>query len=518
MDERAIFHTEYGVGISSLHPQTLGIQYLLKQSSQSSSVCLSDDKSLVFVSFKDKAIINTYKLQENENLNKINSANKTGEIPVLQRLPTPEPLTNLILIKNNYLIGSAVKPTRTLIYIYDLSSGSLINTIPMGKVHYNPINRIKFLSSKNMLITMADDGRFVLWSLLDLLKNNDEDTKPVYVFNEHQGVGVKDVVFDKSESILLSTGDDGTVCCYNFISNYTPTKEEQKPKYSVEHLVLVSKFTFPQAVVQLDIDHAGRFAICVLRNAEIWELPLIYSMGQGKIANLHSLPMQGNSNKNKASLYNCSLEKDLDLSNDTLINLLRRGIISCRLIAKGANTIKISLDSTGIIMGRKKVGQSCLFVDISTSQVIKDIGTPLGLNVRSDTSEGIFIDEVYTITLNEQLQNNKTFISDMILPNMSKVVENNYKINILNDPASTNNQSVVGNDFEKYIQDHVKNGSIFNAHDTFDGEDLVVEKSEFITKDHRSDELLDQKNREIEDLKLQVARLSKAYSELSEMV
>jgi len=98
------------------------------------------------------------------------------------------------------------------------------------------------------------------------------------------------------------------------------------------------------------------------------------------------------------------------------------------------------------------------------------------------------------------------------------VVENNYKINILNDPASTNNQSVVGNDFEKYIQDHVKNGSIFNAHDTFDGEDLVVEKSEFITKDHRSDELLDQKNREIEDLKLQVARLSKAYSELSEMV
>jgi len=57
MDERAIFHTEYGVGISSLHPQTLGIQYLLKQSSQSSTVCLSDDKSLVFVSFKDKAII-----------------------------------------------------------------------------------------------------------------------------------------------------------------------------------------------------------------------------------------------------------------------------------------------------------------------------------------------------------------------------------------------------------------------------------------------------------------------------
>lgn len=517
MDERAIFHTEYGVGISSLHPQTLGVQYLLKQSSQCSSVCLSEDKSLIFVSFKDKAIINTYKIQENESLNKGSSANKTGEIPVLQRLPTPEPLTNLVLVKNNYLIGSAVKPTRTLIYVYDLSSGSLINTVPMGKVHYNPINKIKFMESKNMVITMADDGRFVLWSFLDLLNSSEDDIKPVSVFNDHQGVGVKDVVFDKSESVLLSTGDDGTVCCYNFVSNYTPTKEEQKPKHTVDHLVLVSKFTFPQAVLQFDIDHAGRFAICVLKNAEIWELPLIYSMGQGKISNLHSLPMQGNSNKNKVSLYNCTLEKDLDLSNDTLMNLLRRGIISCRLIAKGANTLKISMDSTGIVMGRKKVGQSCLFVDISTSQVIKDIGTPLGLNVRSDTSQGIFIDEVYTLKLN-QLSSSKAFISDMTLPNLSKVVENNHKVNLLNDPISTNKVSVVGNDFEKYIREHVRTGCVFNTNERFDDEANVAEQTEFVTKDYRSDELIEQKNKEIEELKQQVERLSKAYNELSEMV
>ena len=168
-------------------------------------------------------------------------------------------------------------------------------------------------------------------------------------------------------------------------------------------------------------------------------------------------------------------------------------------------------------MGRKKVGQSCLFVDISSSQVIKDIGTPLGLNVRSETSEGIFIDEVYTIALIEQLETQKTFIADMILPSLSKVVENSHKINVLNGSAS-NSQSVIGNDFDQYIKDHVKHGSIFRTNETFDGEDKVTEKSEFVTKDHRSDELLEQKNNEIEELKQQVARLSKAYSELSEMV
>lgn len=551
MDERVIFHTEFGVGISSLHPQTLGIQYLLKQSSNSSSNCQSNDRNLIFVSFKDKAIINSYKLppQSSSSISASASsttttiANKTGEIPVLQRLTTMEPLSNLILIKETFLIGTAVKPGKTLMYIYDITSGSLINTVAMGKVHYMAIEKIKYMDTRGYVVTVSNDGRFALWDLVSLINNLEgEDAKPAYVFNEHQGVGVKDVSWDGSETVLLSCGEDGNVCCYNFVSNVIDDLNKQKSlelhnnnknnsnsntlfKSAVDRVVLVSKFTFPQAVLQLELDSAARFAIAVLKNGELWEMPLIYQLGKGKIANLHSLTMQGNSNNTQVALYNCSLEQDLDLSNDSLFNLLRRGIVSCRVVAKGCKSIKLSMDSTSIIMGRKKLGQSCLVVDLNTSQVIKDVGTPLGLNVRAENSEGIIVDDVWTVNLKKN-DSDKEFIT---LPNLNKVCEDTHVINVLNSGESLNEENILINDFDKYIETNVRSVAHIFQSITFDensdnnsnSKESTSTTSEIFTARTNNSSNIDEinkKDKEISDLQQQVERLSKAYNDLKEMV
>ncbi|XBW35198.1 hypothetical protein QEN19_000761 [Hanseniaspora menglaensis] len=535
MDERVIFHTEYGVGISSLHPQTLGVQYLLKQSSNSLSNCQSRDRELIFVSFKDKAIINTYKLQAASlalSTPTSVAANKTGEIPVLQRLTTLEALSNIILVKDTYLIGTAQKPGRTLMYIYDISSGSLVKTISMGHVHYMAIDKIKYMDERGYIVSVSNDGRFALWDIASLVGSEEEsETQPAYIFNEHQGVGVKDVSWDNSESVILSCGDDGNVCCYNFVSTVIDddlkTENEQGKKKTsliegtVDRVVLVSKFTLPQAVLQIELDSAARFAVCVLKNGELWEMPLIYQLGKGKIANLHSLTMQGNSNNSQVSLYNCSLKQDLDLSNDSLFNLLRRGIVACRVVAKGCKSIKLSMDSSSIIMGRKKLGQSCLIVDLNTSQVIKDVGTPLGLNVRAENSEGIIVDDVWTCRLNGST-NKSEFIT---LPNLGKICEDNHMINVLNSDVINYSKNILIEDFDKYITENVRNVAHALQKASFDENDQNT-KSAFETSQvftARTDNTsaisnISIKDKEIEDLKQQVARLSKAYADLKEMV
>lgn len=516
MDERVIFHTEFGVGISSVHPQTLGIQYLLKQSSNSSSNCQSYEKDMIFVSFKDKAILNSYKVP------KLHTANKSGEIPVHQRLTTMEPLSNILLIKDTYLIGTAAKPGRTLVYIYDITSGSLINTIPMGKVHYMGVDKLKYIEERGYIVTISSDGRFALWNITGLLSG---EAMPAYVFNEHQGVSVNDVSWDGSESVLFSCGEDGTVCCYNFVSNVVDElikDKENKTKEasaegSIDRIVLVSRFTLPQSVIQIELDSSSRFAVCVLKNGELWELPLIYQLGKGKIANLHSLTMQGSSSNTSVALYNCALEEDLDMNNESLFNLLRRGIISCRIIAKGCRSIKLTLDSATILMGRKRLGHSCLVVDLNTSQVIKDVGTPLGLNVREENSDGIIVDYVWCASLDREEKENH-FIT---LPNLSKVTEDSHIINVLNNSNTKADRNILLEEFDIYIKEKVIDVAHVFANATFDETHENSKDSEIFTaraKNSSSVAENDTKDKEIHDLKEQVERLREAYAELKEMV
>lgn len=527
MNEQIIFTTNSTGTITNMHSYEQSNLRQCTVASRHSAVRVG--AKYLFVAQSQKALIHVY-----------NAAHDIQRESIEQRLPLPEVVNCLEVVENNvntvgnndisgeihklpefnlpYLLIASTESGK--LYIWELNSGILLNV--KHAAHYQAITKIKSILNGKYIVTSGNDSRIIIWQTIDLVSQ--EDPKPVAVLQDHTlPITDFEVSSTHGENLLTSgvklysASRDATVRCYD-LSSLVNQGNNRKTARKSEKVQLLATFSLPYPISCITLDPAER-SIYLGTQTGCFALPLYYKLNGNRIANLVQM-----SDGNRANIYSLVEQISKTSDNQNRDSLYAKGQLICeKLLDDDVTCLEISMDGSILLIGDSH--GKVYATEIFSKQVLKTLQALTTSQTLHGQVTNILVN-TYSTEDNDKLANGfklqKNNNNMNKLPALQRVIFDKLRLGQPHDIwhqigevsiEQTSSAAVTPlSNFESYLSNLQSQETAFVELSGVSSDVTVVGGPNDTPENTSGD-----KQKEIDDLKQNVASLTQAYQELRQI-